>query len=89
MSKVREHEYNDVTLGEEPHYRSRTPVPDKVQLPVDIPNPAPGGPCGSEEGDNIPSGILQLRVVRQCMQDEALGTYQNVRGVGRRSPTIL
>ncbi len=76
-----------MTPGEEPHYRSR--VLEKVQLPVDIPDLIPGDLCRSEEGDNISCGVLQLRVVRQCMQDAALGTYQNIRGFGRRSPTIL
>ena len=41
-----------------------------MQLPVDIPDLIPSGPRGSEEGDSISCGILQLRVNHQCMRDD-------------------
>lgn len=63
------HEYGDVTPGEEAYYCSRTRVPEKVQLPVNIPDLIPGGPRGPEEGDNISIGILQLRVDHQWTHD--------------------
>jgi len=66
---IEEHEYSDVTPGEEPYYCARTRIPEKMQLPIDIPDLIPGGPRGPEEGDNISSGILQLRIDRQWMQD--------------------
>lgn len=69
MSKVKEHEYCDATPGEVPYYCSRTRVPEKVKLPVNIPDLIPGGPRGPEKGDNISTGILQLRVGHQWLQD--------------------
>ena len=52
-----------------PYNCSRTRIPEKVQLPIDVPNLISRGPRGPEEGDDISSGILQLRGLHQRMQD--------------------
>lgn len=64
----------------ESHYCPRTRIPEKMQLPIDITELIPSGPRGSEKGNNISCGILQLRMDRQRIYHDKItfGTYQDL-----------
>ena len=60
------YDYNDRFQGKErklAYHCTRTSRADKVELPKNIPNLVPSGPCGAEKRNDRAISILQLQTI--------------------------